>query len=672
MNLYPTVPFIRISLKYFYMRKIIFSCFCCLFLTFCNNSDKELKEALSLAGSNRAELEKVINHFRNTGNKKKVKAACYLISNMKEKYSTEDKALNIYFKVYKDISGLYKSGITDKELLDSIVKFKFDSLEQYFGPIIEANLEKKYDLTNLKSDYLIKNIDLAFEVWNKPWAKHINFQQFCEYILPYRIHDEPIQEWRSFLFNKFKFLTDSLKNPADPKELAYKVEKYISLNWKHLDNFIMCNYYPGINDIENYRVGICEHLYFLNAAVLRSLGVAVAIDNTPQWRNWPGKHSWLVLIDTSGKTIAFNPGTENLEFFYKPPMGATSKIYRYSYTVQKSSIIYAMNNNDLIPKYFYNKFLYDVSGSYDFPYIDFEINMNAYKNAKFVYLSAFDYSISTQPIAWARVVNDKGAFKNIGYPAIYLATFYTDRNEQYVDNPIFIGENKEISILTPDTTHNYTVILKRKFPMSDSMKLFSYEMIGSGFQASNSPDFRDAVDMLIIKDTIDSYGEMDISINKNFRYIRYCQINKSRINIAEIEFYTKNSKNNEIKLKGKVIGNGKVIKGSRDNAFDNNIRTNLTSSPGSWVGLDLGKPFKITKIRFLTRNDFNIIEVGDIYELIYFDFGWHSLGKKQADKNYLIYENVPRNALLVLRNLSQGKEERIFIYDDKRNRQLWW
>ena len=69
-------------------------------------------------------------------------------------------------------------------------------------------------------------------------------------------------------------------------------------------------------------------------------------------------------------------------------------------------------------------------------------------------------------------------------------------------------------------------------------------------------------------------------------------------------------------------------------------------------------------------NDANFIETGHLYELLYYDMGWKSLGKQVAEKNYLIYNNVPENAILWLKDHTKGKEERIFTYEN--DRQKWW
>ncbi|HJT73593.1 MAG TPA: hypothetical protein VJ720_06230, partial [Chitinophaga sp.] len=90
----------------------------------------------------------------------------------------------------------------------------------------------------------------------------------------------------------------------------------------------------------------------------------------------------------------------------------------------------------------------------------------------------------------------------------------------------------------------------------------------------------------------------------------------------------------------------------------------------SWVGIDLGEKKSVSEIRFLTRNDMNGIQKGDQYELFYWNNKWVSLGKQIAVNTYLHFDNVPANALLWLRNLSGGIEERIFTYEN--DQQVWW
>ena len=58
------------------------------------------------------------------------------------------------------------------------------------------------------------------------------------------------------------------------------------------------------------------------------------------------------------------------------------------------------------------------------------------------------------------------------------------------------------------------------------------------------------------------------------------------------------------------------------------------------------------------------------YELFYLDGRWKSLGVQAAEDTVLVYDRVPRGALLWLRNLDKGVQERIFIYE--KGRQVWY
>ena len=69
----------------------------------------------------------------------------------------------------------------------------------------------------------------------------------------------------------------------------------------------------------------------------------------------------------------------------------------------------------------------------------------------------------------------------------------------------------------------------------------------------------------------------------------------------------------------------------------------------------------------MPRNDGNGIFPDNVYELFYFDIpnGWQSLGIQNPTKYELIYPNIPSNTLLWLRNLTTGREERIFTKNGK-------
>ena len=82
--------------------------FTLLLLCSCVNNHR-LSKALELAGSNRGELEKVLIHYKDSG--EKYKAACFLIENMPKCYSYKGWLIDTlrYWKATTDSFGIIDS-----------------------------------------------------------------------------------------------------------------------------------------------------------------------------------------------------------------------------------------------------------------------------------------------------------------------------------------------------------------------------------------------------------------------------------------------------------------------------------------------------------------------------------------------------------------------------------
>jgi hypothetical protein len=50
--------------------------------------------------------------------------------------------------------------------------------------------------------------------------------------------------------------------------------------------------------------------------------------------------------------------------------------------------------------------------------------------------------------------------------------------------------------------------------------------------------------------------------------------------------------------------------------------------------------------------------------------GWTSLGIKTAQTDTLIFDNIPKNAIYLLKNTSKKETSSIFTYEN--NKQVWW
>jgi hypothetical protein len=64
-------------------------------------------------------------------------------------------------------------------------------------------LDKEFvsDIKIMTADYLIYSIDNAFNQWkNRPWTGHITFDEFCEWLLPYKTaENQTFDHWRDTL-----------------------------------------------------------------------------------------------------------------------------------------------------------------------------------------------------------------------------------------------------------------------------------------------------------------------------------------------------------------------------------------------------------------------------------------------------------------------------------------
>lgn len=92
------------------------------------------------------------------------------------------------------------------------------------------------------------------------------------------------------------------------------------------------------------------------------------------------------------------------------------------------------------------------------------------------------------------------------------------------------------------------------------------------------------------------------------------------------------------------------------------IEATLTFAGANRTELD--RPARIDHIVYVSRNDDNYVAPGETYELFYQNGveGWKSLGIQTATDERLVYENVPRGALLWLHNHTRGVEEQVFCY----------
>lgn len=168
-----------------------------LVIFMCAACDKDVEHILQLAGDNRAELELVLNHFKNNPDPLKFRSAKFLVENMPYNYSNAGNAVEYVDSAFR-ISSCYP--IEQRDSIFASVAFS-DSL---------LSSTVAVDLKNIKADYLIQMINEACDIWHQVnWRKEYDEAIFFDYVLPYRLINEPISLWRSYVKENYPFLYTS-------------------------------------------------------------------------------------------------------------------------------------------------------------------------------------------------------------------------------------------------------------------------------------------------------------------------------------------------------------------------------------------------------------------------------------------------------------------------------
>jgi len=651
------------ALTYLLMKKRIFSFIICSLLFSCKNaSDKALENALQKAGANRPEMEKVLTHYPSSSLQHE--AAKFLIENMDEKFHYEGAQYDRFLHFIDSISPLCRYSDDYKHALDSFLKA---------NKTLVGETVKVYDIQILKADYLIRNIDHAFSTYHTAgWNKNISFEDFCEYILPYKIGTEIPEQYREEFYQKYgQWLT---VGPADMRSITDSVLKRTSA--QKMDIIIFPGFVPdfSISQLQKIRGGTCRETSYEAIYVLRSLGIPIAYDFTPQWPNRGIGHSWAALLIRPDTAIDFEGAISSVTGDHLKLSNTIriAKVYRRTYSKQAESLL-MQHGDEPIPVSLSDAYCKDVSSTY-FKCIDIPVTLSQPTDNKFAYLCVFDNQ-SWNPIAWTHISSGKAVFTNMGKPVIYLPAICNKTGLQPCADPIMVDSTGAIHTLVSNGEVLQTIHLNRKYPVFDWWNTRTALLQGSEFQAANKSDFSDAVTVYNIDNIPEmTYQTVIPNTQKAYRYWRYLGKDSSRGELAELEFYGEDG----LLSKGRIMAvPASEANCAKEKAFDGDPLTLFQGAVRAkgvreWIGLAFEQPRAISKIRYLCWNDDNFIKNGEQYELYYWKGGgWKLLESKTGDNTQLLtFHNVPTNALFLLHDRTKGREERIFTYEN--GKQVWY
>lgn len=574
----------------------------------CATKVDRLEYALEFAGENRRELEKVLEYY--SDDSLKFRAACFLIENMPRWYAYDGWQLDtLEVLMRKD-----REGILSKD-----DKMRWNSFDYHA-------LNKIYDSKVITSEYLIENIDLAFQEWQKrPWNKSLSFDDFCDLILPYRIGNERLSDWRSLYNAYYGNLLDSIYTGSDVLEACKCIND--ELNRQSYKYSVEWNVPHNRADyLFETRIGYCREVSDLIQYAMRSCGIPVAADFMPYSPDYRYSHEWNVVRDTTGRYIQF--GFDGLDPVRDKVMDdgrRKGKVYRYCYALQNEREILRKHSDWNIggAEGLYWK---DVTSEY---FGHNQAVVNVFTTGKpFIGLSVFSTN-GWQIIGEGGCKNSgKAIFDNIE-PSIIYVPASQNNGVKPAGYPFMLDSEGNVEEFVPDTVNLEKVILKRKMPLIPRVAAWGYSQIEARIEGDTNINFKKPKLITEIKDTMDYTFQVFRGLcSEPVKYIRYVPP-VGLLQLAELRLYQDTALKNEIKIT--PLTDVTYVK----KVIDGDILSYIYRKSKGLIEpliFSLDSLQQIKRLYFIARTDDNYVWKGDAYELLYFDGkkGWKSLGVKIA------------------------------------------
>lgn len=666
---------------------------CVILFVSCSKPGSLLEQSLASAQDNRNELEKVIEYYsKNERDSLKLKAAIFLIENMPFHFSYVGPKVDTINRVFQQLDMLNRS---KTEITETV---RVDLIKTAFGQIADFDLSDKLVSDNklISSAYLIENIDIAFKAWEtSPWHNEICFDDFCEYVLPYRIRNEQLEKWRKQMFVLYE--KDSMSGKAySDSVFDYYLPKYYKIRGSEFTR-----YYPydmNFSQLDLTRGGECLDRCAYQIYFARAAGIPATFDNIPDWGNRPFAFHAMVgsalknqqvkrlitnvnepidvsntFVNASPRPMSHHLTKEELpNGLYVQYVKTIPKVYRQTWSAQSDILeVYNTVPDDQIYSNLMRLNMKDVSTEYmETADVEFILD-NKYSDFKLIYLAVFDPK-GWIPVAYARPeINGNVKFKDMGKEVVYMPVVYSENRLYGITDPFLLKSDGSVVELSANAGLGVDIDVIRKFPMFSYTASHGIWLRGMRFEGANQRNFSDSE---LIHD-VNYYpfymNSVKIDNPKKFRYLRCKPPQGGKLHLAEMAFYGVRGADT-ILLKGKLYSTyadsvmmQKGIDGDMLSYFRSYKRDES-------LCLDLGKDSatRIAQINFAPRNDANCIIPGNNYELFYWQNGWQSAGSKVASSYSITFDEVPANGLYWLRCKEGGKEERIFTYES--NVQVWW
>jgi len=632
----------------------------------CKKSTKipdEIIQVLEAVGPNQTELRKVFEHYQSPSDSLKLKAAYFMVANLKDRYFYQSKLIAQYADYLRLIRKDDKKG-----------DFYLKRFNEQYGPFVIDDYDKKHDLEIITAQQLIDNIEIAFKAWrSQPWGKDISFENFCEYILPYKLGDEAPVDDRESIYQRFQQLLLNGNADMDAVGACQLINDSLRAPQWIITNRVSFLPTLGPKPLLEHRVGTCRNMTDMATYVMRACGIPVTSDFIPQWPYRNGGHDWNVVMDKKQKARMFL-GAEDSPNTPHKPFTKKGKVYRRLFSPNPNSLAMIKSAMDEIPPFLRDPRIYDVTDEYAATQqVKISIKQPDAQQ-KYAYLCVYNNK-DWVPVAWSHIgANGETQFDKVEGNIVYVIGYYINSKIVNAGLPFLLNKAGGIKTFQMNANKNMSMTVDRIYPVVPDA-YWVHDLVGGVFQGANRPDFGDAETLAkITLKPFPYWNSLETKSTKKYQYVRYLSHEKQHCFMGELAFYGDGKKR-----KGEIISSDglshddlerpftKAFDGDTSTFFDARRRGTI------WFGLKFEKAESIAQIRFSPAlNDVGRIKPDHEYELFYLNehSQWISQGVKTAKAKTITFENIPTHTFYRLENRTKKANARLFTYDF--GKASWW
>lgn len=304
------------------------------------------------------------------------------------------------------------------------------------------------DLLSLTQAELAENVEFAVRAWReRPWTRDLKLEQFLEGVLPHRVGDEALEDWRKVLFETFATLEDRLAHPRDPFEAAAWIRRSARSWVEVVPQYAWHLTDQSLSEMLHSKQGRVEDLAHLELMALRANAIPAALDYTPAWAARRGNFAWtrLLLEGAAGRGVPDIAGTTADA---DAPAGRLAKVYRRTFASQDDAWAARVPGTEPLPAWLASARMRDVTAEY-VPVASITVPLRpSTRRSVLAYACVFD-GRDWKPIA-AGQVSDEGAFvqfSDLGREVAYLPAWYDEQGVHPAGPAFLLDAAGEVRVL---------------------------------------------------------------------------------------------------------------------------------------------------------------------------------------------------------------------------------